>query len=261
MIKAILFDLDDTLMLEKQSARDSVAETIKPVCPGHGINPEDFIETLFETARNLWHNMPTIDYCQQVGISSWEGLWGDFAGNHTILSRLRMIVRDYRITAWSESLRAFHLNPDGIAEELARDFPVNRRKRHILFPETREVLEKLNGHFKLALITNGTPSIQWEKIRGGKLESYFDTIIISGEFSTKKPDPVLFKAALDQMNIVAGEAIVAGDKLESDIEGANQSGIRSVLINRSKDELPERPVADFIIHDLRELLYIVQFIL
>lgn len=257
MIKAILLDLDETLVHERKSAEAVVTETIQPICREHGIDLEKMMQTVFETARPLWHQMPTYDYCRQVAISSWEGLWGEFTGDHPKLVELSELVHDYRVKTWYDSLKAFNLDLADAAEEMATSYPLERRKRHIHFPETQEFMDKLYSNYPLALLTNGTPSVQWAKIRGSGLEKYFEHIIISGDLNTRKPDPVIFYTILDKMDIAPEETIMIGDNLKSDIEGAAGVGIKSVWVNRRNDDPGDGPSPDFIIRDLRELFEIL----
>ncbi len=257
MIKAILLDLDETLLHERKSAEAVVLETVQPICREHDIDPEEMMRTVFEMARPRWHQMPTWEYCNQVAISSWEGLWGEFTGQHPKLVQLRDIIHEYRVKTWYDSMKAFNLDLADTAEEMATTYPMARRKRHIHFPETQEVMDKLYGKYPLALLTNGTPSVQWIKIRGSGLEKYFEHIIISGDLNTRKPDPVIFHAILERMDISADETIMIGDNLKSDIEGAARVGIKSVWVNRRSDDPGEGLLPDFIIKDLRELFEIL----
>ncbi|RTQ32915.1 HAD-IIA family hydrolase [Variovorax gossypii] len=55
---------------------------------------------------------------------------------------------------------------------------------------------------------------------------------------TGKPSPVFFQAALDAVGVTADEALVVGDDLLTDIEGARASGIASVLVRTGKGETP-----------------------
>jgi len=111
--------------------------------------------------------------------------------------------------------------------------------------------------YPLALLTNGTPSVQWAKIRGSGMEKYFIQIIISGDLNTRKPDPVIFNTALERLDISPDETIMIGDNLKSDIEGAARAGIKSVWVNRYDDDPGEGPSPDYVIRDLMEILVIL----
>ena len=77
-MKALIFDLDDTLVVEEASAEAAFLETCELAKVRYGINPQDLHATLRQTCRNLWHDSPARAYCLEIGISSWEGLWARF---------------------------------------------------------------------------------------------------------------------------------------------------------------------------------------
>jgi putative hydrolase of the HAD superfamily len=53
-----------------------------------------------------------------------------------------------------------------------------------------------------------------------------------------KPHPTIFEAALDRLDVHAGEAVMVGDSLEEDVEGARALGMRAILVDRG-DRYPE----------------------
>ncbi len=71
----ILFDLDDTLVVEFKSAQESFLGTAELVKDKYGINPAEFRVITREKAGKLWHQLPVYDYIRKIGVSSWEGLW------------------------------------------------------------------------------------------------------------------------------------------------------------------------------------------
>lgn len=251
-IKTILFDLDDTLIVERKSADDAFIETIH-ILDGN-VRQNDLIRIIREEARKVWYCLPVIDYCRRIGISSWEALWADFDGKNDNLVFLKNIASEYRKSVWFNALLRIGISDINIAEELGNRFKRIRNSKHILFADTIEYLERLRYDFKLGMITNGTPDIQWKKINGSKLEQYFDAIIISGDFGIGKPDVSIFHETLRQLSCNHTEAIMIGNNIETDINGAKQTGIRNIWINRNHaaNEFPDiQP--DFEIRNLKEL--------
>lgn len=242
----ILFDLDDTLILEWKSAEESFIETISMV--DHTIDPDDFVKTISEKARELWHKLPTIDYCRKIGISSREGLWADFNGDHEQIKLLHELIGDYRFETWRQTLNVFNMNDQRMADKLSLEFIRIRNSKYELFPETISVLDKLRGLFKLGLITNGDTELQWKKIDGGGLRKYFDVIVISGEHGYAKPDQRLFEYALKQLKSEKSGAVMVGDRLNTDIKGARDYGIKAIWINRDAADhgeiLPDYEISD-----------------
>ncbi len=253
-IKCILFDLDDTLLIEWKSAEKSFLETIELV--DHIIDKSSFVQIIREEARKLWYSLPTIDYCKKVGISSWEALWADFTGEDKNLKILHSLAKDYRISTWTNALKRYDINPENTAARLSEEFKKIRSAKHILFDESIETLEKLKYRYKLGLITNGAPDLQWKKVIGGKLRPYFDSIIISGEYGYAKPDTRLFRVAIDSLKTEKNTTIMVGDNLNTDINGGKNAGIQTAWVNRDKKEANENK-PDIEIDNLLQLVEII----
>jgi putative hydrolase of the HAD superfamily len=81
-------------------------------------------------------------------------------------------------------------------------------------------------------VTNGPKDVQQAKLHHLNLAPLIDFMIISEEFGLAKPDPAIFHEALRLADASAGEAVVVGDSPEFDIAGAQQTGIRSIWMNR-----------------------------
>jgi HAD superfamily hydrolase (TIGR01549 family) len=102
-----------------------------------------------------------------------------------------------------------------------------------LDPECRPLLEELRRHKILGLITNfDHPPYVRSLLRELKLEDYFSIIVISGEYTFKKPDPKIFHLALEKIGLRSEEVIHIGDS-EEDITGARAAGILPVWLQRN----------------------------
>jgi HAD superfamily hydrolase (TIGR01549 family) len=105
--------------------------------------------------------------------------------------------------------------------------------------EAPGVLSALAETRTLALISNfDHPPHAHRILRETALTSFFNTIVISGEVGIKKPDPGIFRIALEQTGLRAAEVVYVGDTQE-DVDGAKAAGIRPILIVRPED--PQRP--------------------
>lgn len=234
-MKALVFDMDDTLVLEVPSAEAAFIETCKLAEKEYGLDPHDLHQTVRETCRSFWYQSPARPYCLEVGISSWEGLWARFLGDDENLQILRQWSPEYRYNSWCDSLRKYGIDDRGLADRLASAFPANRRKRHIVFEDAVPTLEELKPFFRLGLLSNGAPDLQWEKIHGAGIEDYFDEIVISGELGIGKPRPEIFEAILARLGARPDEAVMVGNSLKADIAGAQAAGIPAVWLNRPED--------------------------
>ncbi|MGD0915402.1 MAG: HAD family hydrolase [Thermodesulfobacteriota bacterium] len=253
-MRAIIFDLDDTLIVEEGSAEAAFLETCAMAESRFGVACRDLYDTIRETCRALWHHSPARAYCLQVGISSWEGLWATFEGNDENLRILHDWGPIYRRDSWTMALRKHGVGDEGFALELAEAFPRNRRKRHAVYDDVSPALEALKASFQLALLTNGTPDLQWEKIAGAGIRGYFDEIVVSGEVGFGKPDARIFRIMLSRLGVAAEETVMVGNSLKSDVGGAQAVGMKAVWINRTRKAQSNNIVPDLEVSSLGELL-------
>ncbi|MFH1404249.1 MAG: HAD family hydrolase [Candidatus Altiarchaeota archaeon] len=254
MKRIILFDLDDTLMEEEASVEDAFYAACRPAEEKYHIRPGMLVERVRGHSRILWKLMPTHPYCREMGISSWEGLSGDFSGEGKGLSMLRGLVGEYRIHSWFNALMDFGVHDEEFAQQLSERFRVERDRRHVLYPDSLEVLDRLSADHPLGLITNGAPMIQWGKINATGIKDYFKHILVSCEIGYGKPDGRIFKAMLSRFGAEPGEACMIGDSRHTDILGANQCRIESIWVNRDESRIEDGITPDRIIRDLRELV-------
>ncbi|ASS65275.1 MULTISPECIES: HAD family hydrolase [unclassified Paenibacillus] len=240
--KAVLFDLDDTLLWDERSVDEAFQATCEWAQEQSGADPKRLEAEVKREARELYSSYETFPFTQQIGINPLEGLWARFAeGELESFRKLEQLAPGYRKDAWTRGLSAVGIDDPLLGAELAERFPKERRERPIVYEETFEVLEALKGKYKLLLLTNGSPDLQQEKLLGvPELTSYFDEIVISGNYGKGKPDAGIFRHALELLGVDPEDGIMVGDKLTTDILGANTIGMTSVWINRGgKAKNPE----------------------
>lgn len=117
----------------------------------------------------------------------------------------------------------------------------------------RHNLTTLQKTYQLALVTNGAPDLQREKIQGARLGQYFDEILISGEVGIGKPDFRIFKLALDTLAASPSEVVMVRDSLVRDILGAQRAGIKGIWLNRSRCDLTSSVVPDAQVTSLNQM--------
>jgi HAD superfamily hydrolase (TIGR01662 family) len=97
--------------------------------------------------------------------------------------------------------------------------------------------------FRIGLVSNASDDGNVQRLlHKTELRSYFDVVITSDAVGYRKPTPLIFMAALSHFQAQPDEAVMIGDRLDADIMGANQLGIRSIWITRrvSPGESPEQ---------------------
>jgi putative hydrolase of the HAD superfamily len=232
--KAVLFDLDDTLLWDDRSVKESFEATCRYASEKTGVDPDQLEEAVRREARALYESYDTFPFTKMIGINPFEGLWANFLeGEQAEFRKLQELAPGYRKAAWTRGLQSLGVEDEALGTELAEKFPAERRSRPHIYEETFRLLASLKGKYKLLLLTNGSPDLQREKLAGvPELAPYFDHIIISGEFGEGKPSANIFKHALTMLGIDPEDGIMVGDKLTTDILGANTIGMTSVWINR-----------------------------
>ncbi len=108
----------------------------------------------------------------------------------------------------------------------------NRPDWYHVYPETHAVLGRLKERgYRLGIISNNVDDIM-QRLEQLDLLQYFDTITYSQEAGAEKPDPSIFRVALQRASRTPQEAIHVGDHYEADVSGALGVGITPVLIDR-----------------------------
>ena len=257
MIKAIFFDLDDTLLWDQKSIKEAFVRTCLKAKERYGVDPDLLEEAVRDAARNLYSSYEFYPFTQMIGINPFEGLWGNFLDKQDDFKKMKETVPGYRKDAWTFGLQKLGINDPDFGYELGEMFPEERRKSPFVYEETFSILNALKGNYKLLLLTNGSPDLQNTKLEiTAELVPFFDQIVISGDFGRGKPNPVIFEHALSTLSLKKDEVLMVGDNLMTDILGANRSGIKSVWINRHDKEKND-VIPTFEIHHLEELLVIL----
>jgi len=260
-IKAVLFDLDDTLLWDERSVEEAFAATCLEAEKRYPhVNRVRLEEMVRKKARELYESYPTFPFTQMIGINPFEALWAQFTeGRDPQFRELQALAPEYRRQSWTLGLQALGVEDELLGAELARRFIEERKSRPYVYEETFPVLDRLKGNVKLLLLTNGAPDLQREKLAGvPRLAGYFDHIVISGEYGKGKPDASIFQYALSLLGADPEESLMVGDKLTTDIAGANGVGIRSVWINRRNAERGGEIVPAYEIRNLAEIHEIIE---
>ncbi len=231
--KAILFDMDDTILNSSGKAAECwqrVAERFAPAC---GISPDALYDALVQSSR--WY-------------------WSD-SERHRV-GRLDMMAA--RRAVIMVGLRRCGMD-DGaeLAVEMAHALRSLRDGAMCLFPEAVDVLTALQAFpITLALVTNGEKGEQRAKIERFALAPYFSTIVVEGEFGIGKPDERVYRHTLAEIGAAPNEAWMVGDNLEWDVLGPQRIGMRGIWRDPHGTGLPPgasvRP--DRIIRSLHDLL-------
>lgn len=253
--KAILFDLDDTLLDAYGDPAGAWGRLLSQF--DHGLAPHVAAKipgTLQEVARPYWAD------------AQWSAKWRiDLIGARRLV--LRETFERLELLDRTTADGAMHRMADAMADA----FFELRKSEYKLFPDALPVLQALRAEgVKLALITNGGADIQRHKVTRFGLEDYFDHVQIEGEFGKGKPEREVYLNALSKVACEASDVWMVGDNLEWDVLAPKREGIHGIWFDPHKrglagamhtgvphtaareGKLDAEP--DRIIHELPELL-------
>jgi putative hydrolase of the HAD superfamily len=121
--------------------------------------------------------------------------------------------------------------------KLSEDYIFYLSTFNYLFDGTIEILEYLQNKYKLHIITNGFKEVQQSKLNNANIDKYFDTITNSEMVGVKKPNPKIFKHALNVAKASQENSIMIGDNYEADILGALNYGLDAICFNYHNETL------------------------
>jgi len=113
----------------------------------------------------------------------------------------------------------------------------------------KKILEKLEPDFNLGIISNFSGNLEMV-LEEFELHSHFKFVIDSFHVGVEKPNPVIFKLALDKCHDLPENICFIGDNPERDISPAKKLGMKTVLISNKVTNT----VADYNICNLEEIL-------
>ena len=238
MTRALLLDLDDTLVVEEPAAVAAFAATAGVAAERHPLDPRQLALDARACARELWHEAEVSAFGRRIGISSWEALWCRYEGDDEDLRAMRDWAPGFRHDTWRAALEHQGIEDDELAGELGERFGDERRARHETFEDAAPVLDALRGDYRLALVTNGASCLQREKFEASGLVDRFDAVVVSGELRSAKPDPAVYARALDAVGARPGDAVMVGDSLRNDVDGPIAAGLRGIWLNRTGEPRP-----------------------
>ena len=221
-IKAVSFDVDDTLWDFESAMTNALALTLQRI---RQVVP-------IESAMQL-----TVGKMMQIRDSVSIQMGGDATG----LERIRH-------AAFVKTLETIgHPNLE-LATELYHLYMDARSSNPEPYAEVPSALEKLASRFQLGVISNGNTHPDTFG-----LPKVFDFVVFATDCGVSKPDPQIFKFALRKINRTPKEVLHVGDSLENDVSGANNSGLRSAWLNRNKTTNTTSITPDLEVTDLEEL--------
>ena len=193
----------------------------------------------------------------QIG-DKWESFanyWRTTQLEYTWLRSLMKRHKDFwKVTEDSldKSMKVFNINPK-MKEEL-----LSLYKKLSTFPEVNETLKQLkNKNLKLAILSNGSPTLLNELVDSNNLTEIFDNLFSIEEVKIYKPDIKVYEIPINRYKIKPEEIIFLSSNTW-DVSGGGNYGYQSIWVNRNNnifDNLDYKPKYE--IKNLKQLLDII----
>lgn len=216
-VDAVLFDLDDTLCTYRRSADDVLAIAFDRL----GVDP------FFDGA----------EYIDRLG--EFEHVDGD--------------IRDLRREAFGTfATEAGHERRVG--EDVADLYTDERDQTNVEFLDgAAALLDHLEGRYRIAMVTNGDPWMQGQKLESLGIADRFETVVHGGHDAPYKPDPEPFHLALDEIGVDPERAVHVGNSLEADVAGALAAGLGAVWLADGDRALEPDLEPDHVVESLHDI--------
>jgi len=148
--------------------------------------------------------------------------------------------------------KAFDINPpEYIIEKLVGVWNKNRLLAK-LFPETMDILNELKKDYKLVLLSNTDCFSLQPLLEKFEMNNLFDEVFVSYETGMLKTNPAVFDKILEKLGMEKEDVVVVGDSIDSDIKGAENAGIRAILIDRKGRREYKEKISS--LEELKEIL-------
>lgn len=170
-----------------------------------------------------------------------EHYWGLYREQKIDKATLRWI-------RFGDTLARFGIQDKELALKLAEMYIQISPLKTGLMPGAKEALDYLASKYRLHIITNGFEEVQHLKLKQSGLEPYFEVVITSEQAGFKKPSPEIFNHACAMSGANATQSIMIGDDLQTDILGAQNSGMDHVFYNPKETVHQSR-----VLHEIKQL--------
>lgn len=190
IIKAIIFDLDGTLLNRDESVKI-------------------FISKQYERLNESLYHIPKEDYIQRfIELDNRGYVWKDKV--------YKQLINEFAIKGIT-------------CDELLEDYLNYFKENCTPFPNLLGTLEKLKqNNLLIGMITNGKGQFQMDNIKALEIDKYIDAILISEWEGVKKPDPIIFRRASGILKVHPEDCVFIGDHPEKDVKAAQEVGMKGI---------------------------------
>ena len=220
MIKAVLFDLDNTLLDFAKFKKKSTEAAVRAMVDAGLENKDEDLSTRF------------LEFYYSHGIES-DDAFQKFLEKEFGKAEPRILAAG--VNAYLKE-KYLHLKP---------------------YPGVVETLKALKTEgLKLGVVTDGVRLKAWMRLNAAGLDKYFDAVVTFEDTGKKKPAKEPFLKACEELKVKPEECLMVGDWMERDIEGAKSVGMKTCLAKYGQVVGKEKG-ADYEINEIKELLEVI----
>jgi putative hydrolase of the HAD superfamily len=215
-VRAVLFDLDDTLFDHRHSWQSGLA-AVQQNFQGLQKIPLDELEREYAALLEElhWKVLQGVVSLEKARVERFHRLFSQ-VGEDVSLSTAEFWARYYQ-----KAYRAAWRPVQGVIPLLRRLTPI----------------------VKVAVVSNNLIEEQREKLKCCGLMTFVDHLVVSKEVGAAKPEPAIFEEVLKRLRCRVQEAVMVGDSWKEDILGAHRVGMRAVWLNRWGRPCPDHALA------------------
>ncbi|MSS64508.1 HAD family hydrolase [Velocimicrobium porci] len=208
MIKAVIFDLDDTLY-DYEYSHERAMLILRDYCVKKFSISVEYFENSFNKAKDIVK--------EQLG---------NVGASHN-----RMLYMQKFLEIIGEKSSVYAL-------ELYNQYWNAMLETIETFDYVMPLFQKLNNlEIKIAILTDLTAHIQYRKIKHLGIAEYIDMIVTSEEAGREKPDKKMFDLIIKKLSLKPHQMIMIGDSYRKDILGAEAAGIHGILYDKKEDNV------------------------
>lgn len=206
MIKAVIFDLDNTLCNTTDIIKDALRST--------------FVQHL------IYFPDKNIDNLVSLNIKTFENLIAD----------PYMPLSSATIRVWFEVFEQMQIKPSfKVILRLIEHIRAEVNKKVRLIDGALEVMNYLKSkNIKVGVLTNGIFIDQANKLIKLKVDKFVDYLVTSDMCAADKPDPKIFQFLLNKMSVLPNQTLMIGDDIVADVKGAHDVGIKTLYLKNSR---------------------------
>lgn len=229
-MKALIFDLDDTLYDQIQPFKQAIEEKLQP--------------------ENLDMEALYLAFRRQADIVFDAVGKGEMTLERSHILRMKAALAEFDITVSDEEALA-----------LQKAYQSNQGNLELVEGMTAIFEWCASQGIVLGIITNGPHLHQWRKFQALGLSTWFseELTLISGQFGSTKPQPQIFHEMERRLQLSASDICYIGDSFENDVVGAKQVGWQVIWVNHRKRQMPASIYqADQVVENLADIFTAIQ---